>query len=446
MSAEPKIDDIKRVCKEQAIHTIECCFPDPLGTPRGKRIPVRQFVETAHRGIEMASVALAWDRRCDILQDISSVNFSTGYPDMHVVPDLSTFRPIPWRPGAASVVCDCREKDGRPVAFSTRSILRSTLEEAHALGFEPLIGSELEFYLLDGDGKPLYSMVDCYSLTRGAQLEGVLGRIRRELDDFGIVIEASNTEYGPGQVEVNIRYGPALETADNTMLFKAAIKEIANQEGCQATFMAKPFALESGSGYHVHMSLAELDGAEFTGNAFAAAEAAGVEQCAVMRAVLGGLLTHAPALTALGCPTVNAFKRVQGYTFAPTNVCWGIDNRTVTVRAIVGHGAGNRLEWRSSAADCNPYVLISGCIAAAMDGIREDRAIPPRVEGDAYSRQDLPLLPETLEDALAVLDSTDFGLKMPGEFLEVFVALGRREIALWRAAVTDWERDRYLEG
>jgi glutamine synthetase len=442
-----EIDDVHRLCQEHRIDTVECSFSDAAGLPRGKRIPARHFVETAYRGFDIANAALVWDRRCDILPEIAYANFDTGYPDMRVVPDLTTFRPVPWRPGAGSVVCDCLEEDGRPVAVSTRNILKSVVEDAHGMGYEPIVASELEFYLTDLDGKPLYDAIDCYSITSGAMLEGVLGRMRRELDDFGIVIEAANTEYGPAQVEVNIRYGTAVDIGDKTMLFKAAIKEIAAQEGCRAMFMPKPFAEQSGSGYHVHLSLTELDGSGNGGNVFAEVEDQdAVRACAPMRGLLGGLLTHAAALNALGSPTVNDFKRVQGYTFAPTNICWGVDNRTVTVRAIVGHGRANRIEWRAAGASANPYVVLAGCIAAGLDGIRSaDIEVPPPVTGDAYSRRDLTALPETLEGALDELERSEVLNKTLGEFLEVFLALGRHEVGLWRAAVTDWELARYCD-
>jgi|FLYL01.1.fsa_nt_gi glutamine synthetase len=437
------IEQVRAVCEERGIHTVECAFPDPHGIPRGKRIPVRHFLEGGHRGFDIANVALAWDRKCEVLPEMRYANFETGYPDMRAVPDLSTFRPIPWREGAASVLCDCVEEDGSTSAVSTRAILKDVVAEARSMGYEPMVGSELEFYIFDLEGRPLYPEIDCYSLVRGATLEGFLGRVRRELDEFGVQIEACNTEYGPAQVEVNIRYADALTTADRTMLFKAAVKEIAAQEGLRVSFMAKPFADQSGSGYHVHQSLRDLDTGE---NAFAPAGHGFHGAPPAMRSYLAGLLAHVASFTALGSPTVNAYKRVQGYTFAPVNVGWGIDNRTVAVRAIVGHGAANRLEWRNGAADANPYVLIAACIAAGLDGIRQSLEPPPAVEGDAYAREDLPRLPDTLEAALDALRADDLAQKVFGEFLDVFLTLGRHEVALWRAAVTDWERERYLDG
>lgn len=435
------IADVESRCKEFEIRTIECVFPDAQGLPRGKRIPTRHFLDTAFRGFELANAALVWGRQCDVIQDIAYSNFDTGYPDMVAVPDLDSFRPVPWHPGAASVICDCVEHDGAEVAVSTRRILRQVVAEARALGYEPKIGAELEFYLLDRSGQPLYEEVDCYSLTRGATLEPFMQRLRDNLAEMGVVVEACNTEFGPAQVEMNMHYAGALEAADDTLRFKMAVKEIATEMGYRATFMAKPLPGQSGSGFHLHQSLADPD----TGaNVFAGATPADLEG-GPMGHYLAGLLAHMPAITALGSPTINAYKRISDHSFAPLHACWGMDNRTVGVRVIAGHGAANRLEWRGGAADANPYLVAAACIAAGLDGIRRHLTPPGRVTGDAYTRTDLPLLPASFEAALDILDHDPFVGGLLGAFREVFVALGNYELSLWRLAVTDWERARYID-
>lgn len=435
------IGAIRDLCNRHNIATVECSFPDAQGTPRGKRIPTGHFLETAHRGFELANAALVWGRACDVIQEISYTNFGTGYPDMVVVPDLSTFRLVPWRPGAASVICDCQELDGQEVAVSTRRVLKDVIADARLLGYEPMIGPELEFYLLDASGAPLYEGIDCYSMTRGATLEPLLARVRMALADMGVEVEACNTEYGPAQMEVNIRYSEALEAADNTMRFKMAVKEMSAEAGYRATFMAKPLAGQSGSGLHIHQSLNE----DSAGNVFARSTPTSLESD-LMGQYLAGLLQHMAAITALGAPTVNGYKRVDDHSFAPTRVCWGMDNRTVGVRVIAGHGKANRLEWRGGAADANPYLAIGACVAAGLDGVRQGQRPPSPIQGDAYVRDDLPLLPSDFQQALDVVEQDGFTRKMLGGFFEVFVALGRYELSLWRSAVTDWEQGRYLDG
>ena len=436
------IGEVEVRCKEYEIRTIECVFPDAQGLPRGKRIPARHFLDTAYHGFELANAALVWGRRCDVIQNVAYTNFDTGYPDMVAVPDLDSFRPVPWHPGAASVICDCREPDGREVAVSTRHILKDVLAHARALGYEPKVGAELEFYLLDSSGRPLYEEIDCYSLTRGAVLEPFMERLRDDLAAMGVAIEACNTEFGPAQVEMNMHYADALEAADNTLRFKMAVKEIAQEMGWRATFMAKPLPEQSGSGFHLHQSLAELDGGV---NVFGRSTPGDLE-VGLMGRYLAGLLEHMPALTALGSPTVNAYKRIADHSFAPTQACWGVDNRTVGVRAIAGHKAANRLEWRGGAADANPYLVVAACVAAGLDGIERSLSPSARVTGDAYTRADLPLLPATFESALAVLEHDAFLAGVLGEFHQVFLALGHYELSLWQSAVTDWERARYIDG
>jgi len=435
------IEEIAAVCKRRGIHTIECFFPDAQGVPRGKRIPTAHFLETAHKGFELANAALVWGRQCDVIQNIGYTSFDTGYPDMVAIPDLATFRLVPWRAGTASVICDCRERSGEYVSVSTRRICKEVVEEALLMGYESIVGPELEFYLLDSTGNPLYEGPECYSMEKGAMLEPVLGKIRSCLEEMGVVIEACNTEYGPAQVEVNIHYSNALEAADNSLRFKMAVKEIASEFGYKASFMAKPFSGYSGSGFHIHQSLNDTQGI----NAFAASHVNGVEED-LMGHYLAGLLKHAPAIAALGASTVNAYKRVDDHSFAPTSVCWGIDNRTVAVRAIVGHGGANRLEWRGGAADANPYLLIAACLAAGLDGIRQRISPPSRIDGDAYEHEELLPLPSNLESAIDVISNDEFAKKLLGEFFDVFVALGQRELSLWGSAVTDWERARYLDG
>ncbi len=435
------IADVESRCKEYEIRTIECVFPDAQGLPRGKRIPTNHFLDTAFRGFELANAALVWSRQCDVIQNISYTNFDTGYPDMVAVPDLDSFRPVPWHPGAASVICDCAEPDGAQVAVSTRRILKDVVAEARSLGFEPHVGAELEFYLLDADGQPLYDTIDCYSLTRGATLEPFMARLRDDLAAMGVVIEACNTEYGPAQVEMNMRYGDALHAADDALRFKMAVKEIAAQMGYRATFMAKPLPGQSGSGFHLHQSLGDVDSGT---NVFAGTAPTDVET-GLMGHYLAGLLAHMPAITALGSPTINAYKRIEDHSFAPLHACWGMDNRTVGIRVIAGHGAANRLEWRAGAADANPYLIIAACIAAGLDGVKRRLTPPSRVSGDAYARHDLPLLPASFDAALELLEHDTFLGELLGAFREVFVALGRHELALWRTAVTDWERARYID-
>ncbi|MFA6342054.1 MAG: glutamine synthetase family protein, partial [Fibrobacteraceae bacterium] len=252
------VQDIQKQLKEQGIDTIEAGFSDFQGALRGKRFPLRQLPELLHNGFATCRAALAWDIQCGIFP-IPLASFENGYPDLVARPILETLRPVPWRPGSAFVLSDIFDTEGNPLPESPREVLKKTLTHAKTLGYRPLVGAELEFYLLNENNQPVFSEIQAYSLSLGASLEYVIRDIRNHLEAFGIEVEASNTEYGPAQIEINLTYGDALQVADQTILFKNAVKEIARQHGLRATFMAKPWEDQSGSGLHLHQSLWDLE-------------------------------------------------------------------------------------------------------------------------------------------------------------------------------------------
>jgi glutamine synthetase len=437
-----QLERVRAEIEEHGIHTVECAFPDTWGHIRGKRVPTGQFLRSvAEKGYATADAAFIWDMRCDIF-DTPFTNAETGYGDMQVVPDLETFRPISWREGTALVICDCVDEAAHaPVAMDPRHLLRRQIERCRGHGFEPTVASELEFYLCSPDWQPLYPDVQCYSLLKGAELEHVMVRIRHALEAYGIVVEASNTEYGPAQIEVNMGHGPALSVADNTMVFKYVVKEIALQQGVRATFMAKPFAGFSGNGMHIHQSL-ERDGA----NALAERTDDGPLANETMRRWVAGLVTHARELTLLGCPTINSYKRVEDYSFAPVSACWGLDNRGVCVRCLPQSGAATRIEYRGAAADANPYLVIAAMLSAGLDGLERQLELPPAQETDPYADTSKPRLPRSLGEAIAAFAGGSFGRETFGEvFTENFLVMTRHEAALYETVITEWERDRYVE-
>jgi glutamine synthetase len=337
------------------------------------------------------------------------------------------------------------ERTHEPLPVDSRHQLRQALERVRAQGFEPTMATEIEFHLCTNDWVPLYSGVHCYSITKGAELEPIVGDIRAKLTGIGIVVEACNVEYGPAQVEVNLEHGPALRVADDTMIFKYVVKEIARQHGVRATFMAKPFPGEAGNGLHVHLSLRPPDGGS---NIFAAEDISGEGpmRSSVMRRFLTGLLAHQIELTAINCPTINSYKRFEDYSFAPTAVTWGGDNRTVAVRSVVGHGSADRLEARGASADANPYLVMAGLLHAGADGLEHDLPLPDYTAGDAYVDTTSPRLPATLREAVAELEGSSFYRGAYGDmFVDTFVAMTRHEVDLFARQVTDWELSRYME-
>lgn len=429
------LSEIKKFIEENDIHTVEIGFADVPGVLRGKRVSARNFLNNAEKGFALSKAAFVWDIQCAVFPGIELANFENGYPDMIAKPILATLKKVPWRPGSAFVLCDLYNEHGHAVEAAPREILKRVIKKANDLGYRPVVGAELEFYLLDEKRRPLYDGIQCYSLYKGSEIEFVIEEIRVSLEALGIHVEASNTEYGPAQVEINLEYDDALAMADKTLLFKNAVKEIARKHGLYATFMAKPWAEESGNGFHVHQSLWDL---ERQTNLFERDEA-------LARYYLAGLLATAQEFMAFGSPSINSYKRFRDHSFAPVNVTWGLDNRTVTTRSLLGIGSGSRLEHRTGSADANPYLIIAAGIVSGLYGIDNRLEPPPITEDNAYVVE-APLLPKNLEEALDLLASSELAKKAFGDsFLELFLAIGRHEVSLYDVAVTDWERERYLE-
>lgn len=442
--AAADVDEARKLLEERGVHTVECMFADTWGIPRGKRLPTQQFLRVAaDSGFAIANVAFTWDPHCFIFPT-EFVNDELGYPDMHALPDLATLRISGVSDGTAVCVCDTIDPaTHEPIPLDGRQLLRQAVNRIRARGYEPIAATELEFHLCKPDWEPVYRGVHCYSMAKGAEVEPVVGDIRRALELAGVTVEACNVEYGPAQVEVNLGYGPAVEVADATMIFKYTVKQVARAHGLRATFMPKPFMGEAGNGLHVHQSLRRPDGR----NAFAVDDLAGGPiASSLMKRYLGGLLAHQIALTAVNCPTVNSYKRVEDYSFAPTQVSWGLDHRLVAVRSVVGHGEATRLESRSASADANPYLVLTGFLSAGGDGLDRDLPLPPMTAGDPHVDASLPRLPTTLPAAVAELERSSFAREAFGDvFVDTYLAMLRHEIELFSRHVTDWEYERYRE-
>ena len=315
------------------------------------------------------------------------------------------------------------------------------MERIRSHGYEPMAATELEFHLCTEDWQPVYTGVHCYSIAKGAEVEDVVGEIRRTLDAAGIDVEASNVEYGPAQVEINLGHGPAIEVADKTMVFKYVVKQIARKHGLHATFMPKPYMGEAGNGLHIHQSLV-VDGK----NAFNVKDADPPVHSKLMRRVLSGLVAHHLELLPVMTPSINAYKRVEDYSFSPTQVSWGLDHRLVGVRCVVDHGEATRLEARWASADANPYLAIAGCLGAGADGLERDIELPPMVTGDPHVDEALVRLPATLEAAIPFFAESALARQVYGDmFVDTYLTMLEHEISLFNRHVTEWEHERYRE-
>ena len=233
---------------------IEVAWPDHSGHVLGKRIPASQFTDrAAGPGFPFCSAALAWNAAGDVVSGVRLSSSDNGFPDVFAIPDPPTARPVPWRSGAWQVLADMVDHHRHPVATSPRQVLRQVIARLARLGYTARVGVELEFFVLRSDGSLFQDGVQAYSLEKSNELDPLLGAITG-LGEF-VPVEGAQTEYGPGQVEVNLAHAEPLSAADDAFRLRYAIKELARQHGLVATFMAKPFSGRSGSSSHVHVSL-----------------------------------------------------------------------------------------------------------------------------------------------------------------------------------------------
>jgi glutamine synthetase len=438
------VDELKVEVERGEIDTVVTAFTDMQGRLLGKREHAEFFLEeSAQSGVEGCNYLLALDMEMDPQAGYAMASWDQGYGDFVLTPDLSTLRRIPWLEGTALVLCDVGWEDGSPVVASPRQVLRAQIERARALGYEPMMGSELEFYLLresyeEAHAKhyraltPSVPYILDYHILATTFDEPLIRAIRLAMAGAGIRIESSKGEAWPGQQEINLRYADALTMADNHTVYKNGAKEIAHQNGCSITFMAKPDHGWIGSSCHIHSSLWR-DGA----NAFEG-------ESEVFRRYLAGWIACLRELALFLAPTINSYKRYTAGSWAPTTLAWGHDNRTCGFR-IVGHGPSKRVETRIPGGDVNPYLAFAALIAAGIHGIEQELELPEPLEGNAYE-SDAERFPHALREAVDALEHGSMARAALGDdVVDHYLNYGRVEQRLFDEAVTCWERERLFE-
>ena len=430
--------------RQRGVETVILAGADSHGIMRGKRVPIAELDRAVEHGVALCDAvwALPVDEREPVQPPPQHAGYfpRPGYSDMRAVPDLETARIVPWHDRTALLLCDFVDDDGGAIPLSPRAVLRSVVERARAMGIEPIVGVELEFYVLRETaqsvlGKRPSELVavderpSAYGIVAASRNEPFAAAVRETLLRYGLAVEACNPESGPGQFEINLRAAPALQAADEAFLLKSAVKEVAARQALLATFMAKPRSDWPGSSCHLHLSLRE-----------------GTSQA--LRHFIGGLLEGMAELTAILAPTPNSYRRFVPYSWAGTTATWGVDNRSAGLRAIRGGDGTMRVEHRQAGADANPYLAVSAALAAGLDGLRRECEPPPPVDGDVYALSDGAArpLPATLGEATDLLERSAIARDWLGDdVVEHCVAMRRAELAAQAAAVTDWETARYLE-
>jgi len=439
------IEELKKEVAEGTVDTVLLAIADMEGRLQGKRLTASHFLgEVLEHGAEGCNYLLAVDVDMETVDGYAMSSWERGYGDFEMSPDISTLRPIPWHEGTVMVLADVAWGDGSDVAASPRQILRRQLARLAERGLIANAGTELEFIVFrtpyeqawrsgyrDLDPANLYN-VD-YSLLGTSRVEPLIRRIRNEMAGAGLTVENSKGECNLGQHEINFRYGEALQSADEHAIYKNGAKEIAAQEECSITFMAK-FNEREGNSCHIHCSLAS---AEDGSSAFAADEA-------LFERFVAGQLACMREMTLMYAPYVNSYKRFTPGSFAPTAVAWGRDNRTCSLR-VVGHGEGLRVENRLPGADVNPYLALSAMIAAGLHGIESELPLEAELEGNAYTSH-APRVPGNLYEARDLFSASEVARRAFGEeVVDHYLNRARVELAAHEAAVTDWDKYRGFE-
>jgi len=456
---------LRRIVEEQKLEVIRLSFPDQHGILRGKTLVASEALASLESGCSITTTMLAKDTSHRTVFPVFTSGGGFGMPEMEgaadflMVADPTTFRVLPWAPETGWLLCDIYFADGKPVPFATRQLYRSALDRLGARGYDFVAGLEVEFHLFKLDdarmspenagqpGQPpsvslLSHGYQYLTEQRYDQMEPALEIIRRDVLALGLPLRSVEVEFGPSQCEFTFSPATGLVPADNMVLFRSAVKQIARRHGYHATFMCRPklpnlFA----SGWHLHQSIMSR---ESGANAFMTDEE-GQVLSAFGRHYLGGLLKHARASAAFTTPTINGYKRYRAYSLAPDRAIWGRDNRGVMIRMLGGPGdPATRLENRIGEPAANPYLYMASQILSGLDGV--DRKLDPGPSADTPYETQAALLPKSLHEAVAALkDDPFFREALGAAFVDYYVHIKDAEIERFQAEVSEWEHREYFE-
>lgn len=450
--AELTLSDLDARLGAGEIDTVLVCMVDMQGRLMGKRFHARNFIEHARHETHCCNYLLATDLEMDTPDGFRATSWEAGYGDYTMRPDLSTLRVIPWMEGTAMVLCDLEDHaNHQPVGHSPRQILKAQIARLAAMGLEPMMATELEFFLFEGTGKenradgyrnlrPHVDYSQDYSIQLSNQDEVVMRPLRNMLQKAGIEVECTKGEAEAGQEELNLRYQDALTCADFHTISKHAAKDIAHENGMTACFLPKWHPDRVGSASHVHCSLFQ-NGA----NAFYDADRP-MAKSELMDQFVAGMLKYAADYTVFLAPYVNSYKRFRKGTFAPTKAVWSVDNRTAGYRMCGAGTKGVRIECRVGGSDMNPYLAQAALLAAGIAGIEEGLKLPDPISGDLYSNANAKEVPTTLRAATETLrNSKMLRAAFGDDVVDHYTRAAEVEQEAFDAAVTDWEIARGFE-
>ena len=425
----------------RGITDVECLFPDVSGYPRGKLMPASAFASGAELRIAQAipMQCVTGDYSCDPI-------FPDQDPDVLLVPDYATVKPVPWASvPRALAIHDCHELTGEACQFAPRTILKDVMARYAKRGLRAVVAPEIEFYLTapnDDPAQPLRAPAlrggrseagqSAFSLNTLNEHAPFWDEFRATLETLGVRADTWIHEVGLTQFEINLLHDDPLVVADQAFLFKYAAKEVALKHGLNAVFMAKPIAGQPGSSMHLHQSVVDADGR----NVFSDAHGG---ESVLFRQFIAGLQANLPSLMLLFAPFVNSYRRFVKQSQAPVNFHWGYDNRTAGLRIPRSGPAARRVENRVAGADANPYLVVAATLAAGLDGI--ERALPPTEAMVDSAYESAHTLPRTLVAALESFVGDGVAVRLFGErFVHGYASVKEVEYESWLAEIGAWER------
>jgi glutamine synthetase len=474
---EAAVEEVTASIRAAGLKTVRLAVIDQHGVPRAKMLSPEAAIAAMSDGLDFSGAIYSLDTGNQVFVPAFArgggfgIEEFTGFPDVMLVPDPSSYRVLPWADRTGWMLCDVYFGNGQPVPLDGRGLLRRVLASLSDAGFDFLGGIEVEFYIVVRSDEvlrpenagftppppPVSVFERGYQFLSEVRLDGMGGAleaVRDALDAVGLLPRSIEDEWGPGQVELSFSPLPGLAAADAAVLFRSVVKQVCQRRGLLATFMCRPaLANFFSSGFHLHQSLLNRD----RSNAFASADDPLSD---VGRRYVAGLLEHTAPMAVFAAPTVNGYKRFRPYSFAPDRVCWAVENRGALVRVQGAPGDANtHVEMRLGEPAANPYLYMAANVAAGLDGIRRHLEPPPPVSADPYAAQ-APPLPASLSEAVAALDADQFYRSAFGATLvDYLVMMKRSEIRRYEDAlaseaaaagaagvdVSEWEMREYFE-
>ncbi|WP_246145544.1 glutamine synthetase family protein [Bacillus rubiinfantis] len=437
-------DKVLEIVENENIEFIRVEFLDYAGVTRGRTIRPLQLKDAMEKGINFSTAIMSFDLFDEYIPNPA---YGPNDGDFFAVPDPNTFAILPYRKNTARMLCDLVDINGEPWHGCPRSALKRLLNEVESiLGGKMFMAFEQEAYLLkeeNGQFVPA-DQSHCFSSDGADIQEDFIQEFVHSLEAMGVTTEQISSEFGPGQLEINLRYTNALKAADDQVTFMHLFKQIARDKGLIGTLMPKPFQHLAGSGLHVHISLYDETGENLFEEV---TDQRGLDLSEKAYHFIGGLLKHGSSLVAIGAPSINSYKRMQPGSWAPAHICYGSGNRSVLVR-VPEKRRSRRFEYRGADGTCNPYLLAACLVASGLHGIQNTIDPGEPVDFDVSLASEFLLrerginwAPRSLQEAVNCLNEDSVLAQTIGRSIwEEFIKIKRTEWDKYSRYISDWER------